>query len=221
LVDITVIRPGFNYGTITATTNTTTGEVSDPVFNGAIALTITGGGGAGAAATATARAPNLGTDATTGLANLCRATVPWSMRTGPLPLITDDVRGGDAQVDRSVTVTYQPTETSNTLTLREFYNNSESPRNNAMPRDRGTGFVHKSPGARVTLDMAAAQLPSGTATGLAKARFAGRSLTDMSSADRHVAIELLTEAVSANSTDPTPSEPTIYSIEVNGVADGG
>jgi hypothetical protein len=211
LVDVIILRGGWNYGT----TN------DDGTFNEAFGLTITGGGGAGAAATAYARPPSTGVDATTELPILTRTTVPWNMRTGPMPLVDDNTRGGDAQIDRSVSVTYRPTETSTTLVLREYFNNSANARNNAMPRDRGTGFIHKAPGARTTLDMASAQLPSGFATGLAVARFAGRSLSDMASSDKHIAVELACDAVSANDGDPTPSATLLYAVEVKGVADGG
>lgn len=216
LVDVVILRGGWNYGTVTVDAN---GE--NPTFNATVALTVDGGGGAGATCVATARAPSIGVDPTTELPILPKATVPWTMRTGPMPLVNDDSRGGDGQIDRSVTVTYRPTETSTVLALREFFNNSDYPRNNTMQRDRGTGFVHRSPGAKTVLDMVSSQTPSGTATGMAKARYAGRSLTDMASADRHVALELSSEAVSANPGDQSPSETLIYSIEVKGVVDGG
>lgn len=215
LVDIVVTRGGWNYGTITPNLQT-----NAAAFLANVALTISGGGGSGAEATAYARPPTSAAPDANGVSVLSKATVPWSVKTGPLALINDETRGGDAQIDRSVTVTYAPTETSKSLTLREFYNNSQYSRNNVMRRDRGTGFVHNSPGSRTTLDMIAAQTPQGTATGLAKARFAGRSLTDMASADRHVAVELICEPVSANSGDPTPSDAAIFSLEVQGVVDG-
>lgn len=220
LVDVIILRGGWNYGTTSTTTDPVTGEVT-ATFNDAFSLTVSGGDGSGAAVTAYARPPSTGVDATTELPILTRTTVPWNIRTGPMPLVDDNSRGGDAQIDRSVAVTYRPTETSTTLILREYFNNSANARNNAMPRDRGTGFIHKSPGGRTTLDMVSAQLPSGFATGQAVARFAGRSLSDMASSDKHIAIELACEAVSANSTDPTPSSVLLYALDVKGVADGG
>jgi len=130
-----------------------------------------------------------------------------------------NTRGGDRLIDRSVAVTYRPTQTSKTLNLREYYNNSSSPRPNVMRRDRGTGFVHDSSGAKTTLDMQAARSALGLSTGMAKAQFAGRSLDDPGGADRHVAVELscTPEDVSANS---SPPEPIIYELEVRGVLDG-
>jgi hypothetical protein len=89
-----------------------------------------------------------------------------------------------------------------------------------MPRDRGTGFVHDTAGAKTTLDMAAARSSLGSATGVAKAQFAGRNYSDMAGADRHVAVELTAAAVSANAGDPVPSQPLLYGLEVSGVVNG-
>jgi hypothetical protein len=70
--------------------------------------------------------------------------------------------------------------------------------------------------------MATGRSPLGPATGVAKAQFAGRNYTDMGGADRHVAVELSYAAVSANSGDPTPSQPLLYGLDVSGViANGG
>jgi len=147
-----------------------------------------------------------------------RATVPWTLRTGSMELNNDgNTRGGDSQQDRSVSVAYRPTETSTTLILREYYNNDTSPRPNAMRRDRGTGFVHDANSSQTTLDMVSSRTPFGPATGVAMARFAGRSLTDMSSSDRHIAIELSSQARSADADDLAPSKTVLYGLEVEGV----
>jgi hypothetical protein len=143
------------------------------------------------------------------------------VRTGNFELVNDsnERRGGD-QVDRSITVTYLPTATTATLNLREYYNNSTTPRSNVMRRDRGTGFVHETTGAKTTLDMSATRTSLGLSTGLAKAQFAGRSLSDMGGADRHLAVELSSDPRPANAGDPAPPEPVIYSLEVGGVVNG-
>ena len=73
---------------------------------------------------------------------------------------------------------------------------------------------------KTTLDMASTRSPLGTSTGVAKAQFAGRNLSDMGGADRHVAVELASPAVSANTGDPTPSQPLVYGLDIAGVADG-
>ena len=90
-----------------------------------------------------------------------------------------------------------------------------------MRRDRGTGFVHDTDGAKTTLDMSATRTSLGMSTGLATAQFAGRSLGDMASADRHLAIDLSCDSKSADDPAVAASEPLIYALEINGVVDGG
>jgi hypothetical protein len=89
-----------------------------------------------------------------------------------------------------------------------------------MARDRGTGFVHDTAGAKTTLDMASGRSSLGQATGVAKAQFAGRNFSDMAGADRHVAVELSCPAIPANAGDPIPSQALLYGMEVSGVVDG-
>jgi hypothetical protein len=199
VVEVLVVDGGYGYGQI----------VQGQPFNANVSLAFSGGGGSGAAATAIARAPSLSVGETLPVPN--RTTVPWAMKTGNFELVNDsnERRGGDF-VDRSVTVTYLPTATTTTLNLREFYNNSPTPRPNVMRRDRGTGFVHETSGAKTTLDMSATRTSLGLSTGLAKAQFA----------DRHLAIELSCDPRPANAGDPAASEPVIYSLEVGGVVGG-
>jgi len=204
LTDIIIAQPGCGYGSYSGAT-----------FVAAVPLTVSGGGGAGATATATATLPVLPSN------DFPQATVPFAVRTGAMELVSDANLDRKSQlIDRSVTVIYRPTETSNVLHLREYFNNSSAPRSNVMPRDRGTGFVHDTAGARTTLDMVSTRSALGLATGVAKAQFAGRNYTDNAGADRHIAVELTCPAVPANAGDPTPSQPLIYGLEVAGVVDG-
>jgi hypothetical protein len=200
LTEIIVSQPGCGYGAFSGQT-----------FLPTVELTVSGN----ATASATASLPVLASNA------FPEATVPFSVRTGALELVNDaNVDRKSQFIDRSVTVIYRPTATSNVLQLREYFNNSSSPRSNVMPRDRGTGFVHDTVGAKTTLDMAAARSSLGSATGVAKAQFAGRNYSDMAGADRHVAVELTAAAVSANAGDPVPSQPLLYGLEVSGVVNG-
>jgi hypothetical protein len=204
LTDVLVSQPGFGYGSYSGTT-----------FNATVTLAVSGGGGSGATATATATLPVLPSN------DFPVATVPFAVRTGALELINDaNVDRKSQLIDRGVTVIYRPTDTPNVLHLREYFNNSTSPRSNVMARDRGTGFVHDTAGAKTTLDMASTRSPLGLATGVAKAQFAGRNYSDTAGADRHVAVELTCPATAANAGDPTPSQPLIYGLEVSGVVDG-
>jgi hypothetical protein len=218
LTDILILYGGWGYGT----DQTDPLDASLVIFNPNVALVIEPPpSGTPATATALARNPLGALDANNNPIPF-RSTVPWRMRTGPMELIHDGKgRGGDAEMSRSITVTYRPTPSPSILNLREYYNNSPSPRPNVMRRDRGTGFVHDTTGSKTTLDMAAARTALGLSTGLATAQFAGRSLSDLSSADRHLAVELSCDPVDDNAAVSIATEPLLYSLEVNGVADGG
>jgi hypothetical protein len=209
VAEILILEAGFGYGAMTFQ------QDGSFTFSPSVSLTISGGGGNGATATATAQLPVLANN------DYPQATVPYVMRTGNLELSSDANNNKRDQLqDRSITVTYRPTATSNTLVLREYFNNSSYPRSNVMARDRGTGFVHNTTGAKTTLDMSATRSALGLATGVAKAQFAGRNYTDMGGADRHIAVELSGDAASANANDPAASQPLIYGLEIEGVADG-
>jgi hypothetical protein len=201
--EILITESGFGYGAFSGST-----------FLPTVTLSIepAPAGGTNATATATATAPILA-------GNIYpTASVPFSFRTGAMELANDSNSDAKNQlVDRGITVTYRPTATSKTLLLREYFNNSDTPRSNVMPRDRGTGFVHDTSGAKTTLDMASSRSPLGLATGVAKAQFAGRNYSDMSGADRHVSVELSCAASSSG----THSQALIYGLEVSGVIDNG
>jgi hypothetical protein len=204
--EILINEGGYGYGTLTSGTLTT-------LVNLTIAPPESG-----TTATATATCTPLALASTEFL----QTSVPYAVRTGAMELVNDgNTNTKDSLIDRSVSVVYRPTETKSELHLREFFNNSTHPRVNAMPRDRGTGFVHDTTGAQTTLNMSASRSPLGQATGVAKAQFAGRNYSDMAGADRHIAVELSGDAASANATDASPSEVLLYAIEVNGVVDNG
>jgi hypothetical protein len=208
VTEVLILRAGFGYGSRPA---------SDDVFNPVVPLVFSAPpSGVTATGFATARDINQGTEEAPIIP---KTSVPFSIRTGAMALAYEGSgRNGDRQMDRSITVTYRPTTGPKTLLLREYYNNSPSPRPNVMRRDRGTGFVHQTDGAKTTLDMDAQKSPLGTSTGLAKAMFAGRSLDDIASADRHIAVELACDALDA--TNAVPPEPLIYELEIRGVTDG-
>jgi hypothetical protein len=209
VTEVLILRAGFGYGSR---------PESDDVFDPVVPLVFSAPpSGVTATGFATARDINQGTEE---VPIIPKTSVPFSVRTGAMALAYEGSgRGGDRQMDRSITVTYRPTTGPKTLLLREYYNNSPSPRPNVMRRDRGTGFIHQTDGAKTTLDMDAQKSPLGTSTGLAKAMFAGRSLDDIASADRHIAVELACDALDA--TNAVPPEPLIYELEIRGVTDGG
>lgn len=201
--EIIIDEPGFGYGTLTAgVLNTAVPIVIDPPASGTTA-------------TATAECDPL----TLGDGKYPQFSVYYAVKTGAMELVNDgNANTKDAIQDRSVSVIYRPTATQSDLYLREFFNNSSQPRVNVMPRDRGTGFVHDTTGAKTRLNMASNRSPLGLATGVAKAQFAGRNYSDMGGADRHVAVELSGPAVDSAQ---TPSEVLLYGMEVNGVSGSG
>lgn len=208
VTEILITESGFGYGAYDASS----------VFVPTVSLTIGAppAGGTTATATATATVP-IFNDLT-----YPQATVPYCVKTAPMALICDgniDPKG--RMQDRSVEVSYRPTNTSAVLNLREYFDNSEVPRRNVMPRDRGTGFVQGTTGAKSTMDMIATRSPLGIATGVSKAQFAGRVYADMLGGDRDVAVELSSDAVNANSGDPEPSSHLIYGFEISGVTNDG
>ena len=144
-------------------------------------------------------------------------SVGWAFKTPNMELLSDaTVKGGSQQIDRSISVTYAPTAGQSILVLKHFYNNSASPRQNVMPRDRGTGFTHIADSTRTELDMDANRVPLGHATGVAQAKFGNRAYSDLGGVDRHLAIEL-TQAQQVVSPDQPAPVPTLYSYEINGV----
>lgn len=111
------------------------------------------------------------------------ASVPYEFRTGCLAL---DANSGS----RAVTVVYEPTENDAALALRLHYNNSPSPRPNAVASSLGTGFVTTTGSTSSDLNMKATRSALGDATGQAVASFSGRNDPRSSGGDRHVSVAL-------------------------------
>lgn len=143
--------------------------------------------------------------------------IPWRYRTSNQELISgENAKGGDGLIDRSVILTYEPTETQAVLELRQFFNNSKSPRENVMPRNRGTGFVQELEGGKSTLDMSVERSSLGNATGVSKAVFAGRTSGDLTGADKHISVGLYYAPVETTDAS-TLSSAELYGLELRGV----
>lgn len=71
-----------------------------------------------------------------------------------------------------------------------YYNNSGTPRPNAIASNRGDGFVTVTGSTAATLNMAATRSALGAANGFAQAYYAGRQEDRSAGADRHVAVQL-------------------------------
>lgn len=136
----------------------------------------------------------------------------YRYKSGAAAYVTDadDPKAASA-MSRSIGLSYQPQSKRSVVSLRTYYNNSTFPRGNVAPRDRGTGFVHDTVDNAARRDMEAQQTSVGYETGVATAMFSGRSLDDIRSSDRHIAVELVGARTA-------PDPVTIYEISLDGVA---
>lgn len=126
------------------------------------------------------------------------AAVPYSVQTGNFPLTGDD--------SRSIGVVYTPTTSDAELALSLHYNNSVTPRNNAISSDRGDGFVAS--GASATLNMKKTRSSLGDANGYARAYYSGRVDPRSAGGDRHVA--------AAFAGTQSADKVTIHSVVIEG-----
>lgn len=92
---------------------------------------------------------------------------------------------------RSISLLYKPQAAACPLSLRTYYNNAPHPRLNVAPRNRGVGFAYDTVDNAARLDMAANSVRYGQDTGVSRAMLEGRTLDDVASSDRHVAVELI------------------------------
>lgn len=135
--------------------------------------------------------------------------VPYRYKTGNYEYPTDAVKNGDADAPRAVSITYRPQPSTCEIALRMYYNNSDSPRPNVVPRNRGVGFRASVPDAAARLDMGKLTVEQGADSGVARSVLSGKSLEDMRSADRHVAIEVV-------GARRTPDPVVIYQLDAAG-----
>lgn len=136
--------------------------------------------------------------------------MPYFYKTGASEYVNDSADPKAASTNaRNVTLQYMPQSSSCEVAMRLYYNNSPHPRPNAVPRDRGVGFTSNTVDSGGRLDMAAGMTKYGADTGVARALLSGRTMDDMASADRAVAIEL---AGARKSEEPV----TFYALEAQG-----
>jgi len=185
---IWVVAPGYGYSS---------GDlVISPPDDTTVASPVT--------ATATFTATSLSADET--------LFTTYRYKSGCVEYPTDamDPKAGGVSM-RNIRLTYQPQPSTCPLSLRTYYNNSPNPRGNVAVRNRGTGFVHDGVDNAARFDMVAQKTANGYDSGIASAMFSGRSLDDIRSSDRHVAVELVGPR--------TTEEPvTIYQLGVDGTA---
>ena len=121
---------------------------------------------------------------------------PYEYRT-PSHRITDDP-------SRSIGVLYQPTTNDSTLSLRLHYNNSQTPRVNAIASDRGGGFTTSTGSTAATLNMKKT-LSLGESNGFARAYYSGRKDERSAGADRHMAV-----AIGGTQSSTAPGDAIVF-----------
>lgn len=131
--------------------------------------------------------------------------VPYQFRSGPMSLTEGP--------SRSVSLVYRPTPSRNDLSLSLHYNNSSSPRPNAISVDRGNGFVSSQGGTAAVLDMGATRSSLQDSNGFARAYVAGHRQDRSAGADRHMAVALAGTQSATNAGDGV----VIYSVQAEGV----
>jgi hypothetical protein len=130
--------------------------------------------------------------------------IPYRFRTGNMAL-TDD-----RQDSRAFSVVYKPTQTDSQLGLGMYYNNSDTPRANAISSDRGDGFV-ASAGTQASLNMKLTRSSLGEANGMARAYHSGRNDPRSAGSDKHIATEL-----SGTQSGTAGDDVAIYGISLDG-----
>jgi hypothetical protein len=105
-------------------------------------------------------------------------------------------------------VVYKPTVQDSFLALNLHYNNSSTPRPNAITSDRGMGFTVTA-GGPAQLNLRATRSALGEATGLATAYFAGRRDVRSAGADQHLALAF-------SGTQGASDGVTLYGVALEG-----
>jgi len=126
--------------------------------------------------------------------------ISYQFRSGNFALSNDP--------NRALAMVYKPTSQDATLRVAMHYNNSTTPRQNAIASDRGDGFVTVSGSTSADLNMNRSRSSLGESNGYAQARYSGRLDDRSSGGDRHVAISLS----GSQSSDPIE----LYSIRLSG-----
>jgi hypothetical protein len=135
----------------------------------------------------------------------------YRYKSGCMEYATDVTSPRAMPTVRDIALLYAPQPSACDVALRLYYNNAPHPRRNVAARNRGIGFTADVVDSGFRLDMGGNTAKYGADTGVASAVLAGRTMEDVSSADRHIAAEL----AGARKTD----EPVVfYQLEQRGNA---
>jgi hypothetical protein len=110
----------------------------------------------------------------------------YRFKSGCMEYATDATAPRNLPTTRDISLLYAPQPGSCEVAMRLYYNNATHPRRNIAARNRGVGFTADTVDSGFRLDMGGAVAESGVSS----AMLSGRSADDLSSTDRHVAVEL-------------------------------
>lgn len=133
-------------------------------------------------------------------------SIDYRYRSGPMAL--------DEGPSRSVALVYKPTPSRNNLRLSLHYNNSTTPRANAIRVDTGSGFTSDQAGTSAVLDMGQTRSSLADANGFARAYVAGHRNDRSAGGDRHMAFAL----AGTQSTTSANDGVVIFSAQVEGAS---
>lgn len=129
------------------------------------------------------------------------APIPYRIRTGNAALVNEGS-------SRSIAMIYDPTSSDSTISVGLHFNNSDTPRPNAISTDRGDGFSTTTGSTGASLNLNRNRSALGAANGFAQAYYSGRVDDRSAGGDRHLAVDVS----GTQSADPI----TLYSIRVTG-----
>lgn len=110
----------------------------------------------------------------------------YRFKSGCMEYATDVTAPRNLPTSRDISLLYAPQPAACDVALRLYYNNSPHPRRNIAARNRGVGFTADTVDSGFRLDMGSDTAESGVSA----AMLSGRSVEDLASTDRHVAVEL-------------------------------
>lgn len=110
----------------------------------------------------------------------------YRFKSGCMEYATDATAPRNLPTTRDISLLYAPQPGACEVAMRLYYNNATHPRRNIAARNRGVGFTADTVDSGFRLDMGGAVAESGVSS----AMLSGRSADDLSSTDRHVAVEL-------------------------------
>jgi hypothetical protein len=136
--------------------------------------------------------------------------IPYRMKTGCYAYVDDAADPKAAGVQpRQVRVAYKPLAVASPMAMRLYYNNAADPRRNLATRVRGAGFSFSTIDSSARVDLGANTISRGSDDGVASAQLSGRTIDDLNTTDRNVAVEIMGAR--------TGGDPVIvYGIDVSG-----